>query len=287
MHPFAPPGPHFETAVVCVELPPPPSLLPLAQSLWHRPHPWLLESTLAVPPLGRWSFAGADPYLVLRCSGRQAQLEVRRAVRPDLATGRRTAHAHPLEALRGCLPPAPRTSPPHTPPFCGGAVGVFAYELAGSLERLPAPPAVGLPLPDLAFLFVDRLLAYDQLDRRLFACGLGFGADSCEARARAEAAAREVAEQVEGAGAAARAGLPADGRRPSLDELERRAASVSLERFFDASSYAKTVERILEEIRAGNVYQACLTQRLDVRHRGSALELHRRLRELSPAPFAA
>jgi aminodeoxychorismate synthase component I len=78
-----------------------------------------------------------------------------------------------------------------------------------------------------------------------------------------------------------------EDRSRSLADLERLASKLSLDRLFDASSYEKTVERILEEIVAGNVYQACLTQRLDVRHQGSALALYRRLRELSPAPFAA
>jgi aminodeoxychorismate synthase component I len=83
------------------------------------------------------------------------------------------------------------------------------------------------------------------------------------------------------------AATPPEDRPRSLAELECLASELALDRLFDASSYEKTVGSILEEIVAGNVYQACLTQRLDVRHPGGALALHRRLRELSPAPFAA
>jgi para-aminobenzoate synthetase component 1 len=283
--PFTPP---FETAVAMVELPPPSSLWQLAECLWEQPHPWLLESTLAAPPLGRWSFAGADPYLVLRCRGEDVHLDVRRAVRPDLPAGRRKSHGPALDALRACLPPTPRTRPVQAPPFCGGAVGVFGYELGGAFESLPPPHSEGLDLPDLAFLFVDRVLAFDHLDRRLFACGLGFGPSLSESRVRADEAARGLAELVARALETARAAAtPVENRSPSLAELERRASQLPVDRLFDASAYEKTVVHILEEIVAGNVYQACLTQRLDVRHTGGALALHRCLRELSPAPFAA
>jgi para-aminobenzoate synthetase component 1 len=137
-------------------------------------------------------------------------------------------------------------------------------------------------------LFVDRVLAFDRLDRRLFVCGLGFDAEPSGARRRARSAAAQLHARVAPA-LAAEAGhdedLPPD--RPSLAALDARVRSLALEGFFDAARYAKTVDAILEEIRAGNVYQVCLTQRLDVAWSGHPLALHRRLARISPAPFAA
>ena len=49
--------------------------------------PWLLESALAMPGFGRFSFAGADPYLILRCRGLELEIECRRAVYEGLAVG--------------------------------------------------------------------------------------------------------------------------------------------------------------------------------------------------------
>ncbi|MEN8183713.1 MAG: aminodeoxychorismate synthase component I [Myxococcota bacterium] len=280
--------PGLPVALAVRQLPPPSSVLQLAEPLWRRAHPWLLESSLPGPPRGRYSFAGADPYLVLRCFGRRAELEVRRGVRPDLEPGRWRFEADPLDAVRACLPGRPACVPDGAPPFCGGAVGVFGYELGGSLERLPPPPVEGLALPDVALLFVDRVLAFDHLDRRLFACGLGFGASAQEAEVRARATAEALAcETRAGMAAAAPACQPQPTELPTQAELEELAASLPVHRDFDEASYAKTVTRILEEIGAGNVYQACLTQRLTARFDGDALALHRRLRRLNPAPFAA
>jgi aminodeoxychorismate synthase component I len=255
------------------------------------PYPWLLESTLATPPLGRFSFAGADPWCTWRSFGDATELEVRRAVRPDLGidVGRHTFVGHPFELLRRLLAPAPEESPEHAPPFCGGALGVFGYELGWLFEALPPPPPDDVGLPDLALLFVDRVLAFDHLDRRLFACGLGFGASASEARANAATAARVLRERVTPhLDAAPHAPAVSTGlATPDLDALDALASTLDLACGFDAAGYAKTVGRILDEIGEGNVYQACLTQRLETPWRGDAFALHATLRRLSPAPFAA
>ena len=57
--------------------------------------------------------------------------------------------------------------------------------------------------------------------------------------------------------------------------------------FFDAAGYAKAVDAVLEEIRAGNVYQANLTHRVERDYRGDPWDLYRELRRRNPAPFAS
>ena len=71
------------------------------------PYPWLLESALPGGRLGRFSFAGADPYLVLRARGTRSELQCLRAARPGLAPGRRVVEGDPLELVRALLPPPP------------------------------------------------------------------------------------------------------------------------------------------------------------------------------------
>ena len=56
---------------------------------------------------------------------------------------------------------------------------------------------------------------------------------------------------------------------------------------FDEETYAKTVSRVLDEIIAGNVYQADLTHRMDVACNEDAWGFYRRLRAVNPAPFGA
>ena len=120
--------------------------------------PWLLDSALCLPGLGRYSFAGVDPYLVLRVRGPRVEIECRRAVYRGLATGRHVFEIGALEAIRGLLPPVPATSPPV--PFAGGAVGYLGYELAEQFDAHVLRARDDLGLPDATLLFVDAVVAF-------------------------------------------------------------------------------------------------------------------------------
>jgi para-aminobenzoate synthetase component 1 len=253
-------------------------------ALRREPYPWLLESTLPSAQLGRHSFAGADPWLVVRARGRRVELECRRPVCPGLAQGRTALEADPFEVLRDLLP-AERPIGAEPPlPFAGGAVGYLGYELAQHLERLPPGGRDDLGLPDLVLLFADRVLAWDHHAGRLLACGLGFGADARSAEASAARAAdallRSIARSGPGAGYGALPWREAPGAasgEPAPPPFGR----------FDAQSYAKAMDAVREEIARGNLYQACLTHRLVRDFAGDPFELYQALRRANPAPFAS
>ena len=257
----------------------PPGADPLACSARLRggSHPWLLDSALPSHPLARFSFAGAEPYAVLRgfAGPEDPRVEIAclRAARPDLPVGRRACAADPLETARRLLPPPPADGGPPLP-FAGGAVGYLGYELARDFDRLRLRAADDLGLPDLVLLYVDRLLAFDLRTGQAWALGLGFGATRGEARGAAEEAAEALASRV-------------DGASGSVAPRDSAAARLEVSGHFDESSYAKAVEQIRERIALGDVYQACLTQRLEAPFDGDPWELYVRLRALNPAPFAA
>jgi para-aminobenzoate synthetase component 1 len=253
------------------ELSPALGLLARFEALRGRPYPWLLDSSLPSARLGRWSFAGAEPYAILRVRGELSELECRRAVHPGLRVGLHRLDSPPLEALRAFTPPSPEAGAPLPMPFAGGAVGYFGYELAGCFEALPAAAEDELGVPDAVLLLVDRVLAYDHLSGSGFAVGLGFGETAAAARASAERAADEVALASE---------------QPSERRIHRQSLIASASDTFDESAYAKAIERAREEIAAGNVYQACLTRRLERGFGGDPWELHLALRRRNPAPFA-
>ena len=106
------------------------------ERLREAPLFWWLDSSQVGPRLGRYSFAGADPYLVVRGFGDRTELEVRRAARPDLAPGKSVLHDPPLEVLQGLFPPPPAAEDDPRFPFLGGAVGYFGYELAAGFESV-------------------------------------------------------------------------------------------------------------------------------------------------------
>lgn len=258
------------------------------ERLREAPFFWWLDSAEVSPRLGRYSYAGADPYLVMRGYRDRVELDVRRAARPDLPPGRSVLHDRPLDALRGLLPPPPLADEDPRFPFLGGAVGYFGYELAAD-PATPTPRTQDdLALPDLCWLFVDRLLAFDHLEGRLRSIGLGFAADRDLARERAErAAARPLPRALPDSSVApwARRNEP-DVVDARLDEMDSREADLGTHEL-DEASYCKAILRAKEYIEAGDVYQVCLTRRQDLGFAGDPWRLYRRLRERNPAPFAA
>ena len=259
------------------ELSPDSDLIELFEGLLTGSFPWLLDSALPVGGFGRHSFAGADPYALVRATGSAIEVEVRRAVRPGMPLGISRFEGDPLEMLRALCPSAPVRADADVP-FVGGAVGYLGYELAAQIEELDFRSKDDLALPDLYFLLVDRLVAFDPVSNRLAVHALGFADDPGEAGARADAAADEFRARLETPQAS-----PAPAPAPAPAERMQRPPFA----FFDRASYADAVDFAKQEIAAGNAYQICLTHRVERDLAADSWSLYRRLRKLNPAPFAS
>ena len=245
---------------------------------------WFLDSAMDESLEARHSFAGADPYLVARVYGDRVVLDCRRPVRPGWASGRSVWQGPPLELLRSLLPQIPSREEFAGCPFVGGAVGYFGYEFGSQLDEIELHGDDDLGLPDCAFLFVDRVVALDRVSGTGLAFGLGFGRTRAEAVRQAEERAREGEAWLDRS--------PAIPPSPVPQAVEPRVTGeVSLPKGlrgdFDEETYAKTVSRVLDEIIAGNVYQADLTHRMDRAWGEDPWEFYRRLRSVNPAPFGA
>ena len=262
----------MQSAVSVREIPRGADWLRIVGGLRGRAGFWWLDSALVDARLGRFSFAGAEPWCVLRSGGARSECEVTRAVRGEAPLGRRAGFGDPLAALRVLLPAPPAEAARLPVPFAGGAPVALGYELGAALEPVAVAAAVDLALPDLSAFGVDRLYAFDHVEERGFALAWAEDADATAATRRAEEAARALVES-----------LP-DGEPPPAPGLARGAPLV--ERGFDCESHGKTVERIREGIAAGDLYQACLTHRLALPFAGDGWALAGALRARNPAPFA-
>ena len=279
------------------------------ETLRDAAYPWLLDSggSPGAPSkeVARYSFMGSDPYLVLRARGNVNDIECLRGnVAPGFEPGLQRVVGDPLEIMLSLLPPVPETSAGNhdlgsTPPFLAGAVGYIGYELGAMCEPVALSSRDDFGLPDLVQLFVDRVLVIDHVAERSYAVGLGI-ADSASVALAQERADRAVDAMAQVALASSRRTASA-ATGTDVDWLKRRqlldsSLPAGARACFDAGGYAAAVEQIREEIAAGNVYQANLTQRIDLAHgeperKGCDSDLgwslYRALRQLSPAPFAA
>jgi len=245
---------------------------------------WFLDSAMAGSADSHHSFAGADPYLVARAFGDRVVLDCRRGVRPNWASGRTLWQGNPLEILRSLLPQLPAREALAWCPFVGGAVGYFGYEFGSQVEAVDFHGEDDLGLPDCTFLFVDRVVVLDPVEGTTTAFGLGFGRTNAEAVGQADERVREAALWLDPRKSSAkrRAHVPVPGVVTGEVSLPE-----GLRGDFDEGTYAKAVSRVLEEIAAGNVYQADLTHRMDLASHEDPWQLYLRLRRVNPSPFGA
>ena len=282
---------------------------------------FLLDSALAGERLGRFSFLGGRPSALLtarRIPGPDLQMNLTLTTwRP--ASGMPLAQASvrewvgdPFTALReleSAYRPDPGDEIPPGPPFRSGLVGFFGYEFGHAVEHLPDTGVDDLQLPDLAFMAVDEVLCHDHqtgetslaiIDRGdadarvsqwralISACeadadGPGTGGHTPHFPGRLEDAGARMAEAP-----GSRAGRSQGWRRPATPEMGGTAAGPPPVRaHFTRDEYCAAVQKCRDHIRAGDIFEVCLTHRLEMDLPGDPWRLYGILRTINPAPFAS
>jgi len=248
----------------------------------ERPFSFFLDSGMDPEKLGRYSFIGSDPFLVLRSRGRR--IELLQGDRHEVITGN-------LFDVLGELLEKYATTPNSSPiPFTGGAVGYFSYDLCHFIERLPATAIDDLQLPECYLAFYDVVLAFDHLEGRSYIASTGFPEMEEDKRIKR---ARERLDQLRDM----IAGTPCPEMASSSKEAEtpcpeiacssKSSKRVVLRANFTREQYIEAVAAAREHICAGDIFQVNLSQRFEADLPISPYELYRRLRLINPAPFAS
>jgi anthranilate synthase component I len=213
---------------------------------------FLLESAEQGQQVGRWSFLGFRPRAVIRLD-RGEHPDPYAAVAEELARYR----IAPLDGL---------------PPFAGGAVGMFGYDLVRSAEpRVGEPNPDDIGMPELAVMVTDVLLAFDHLRHEVTVLANVVAEGDVE-RAYEEAAAAiaDVRERLRG---------------PVPQVGVGRTDPPSFSSNLGSDGYAAAVERAKEYIRAGDVYQVVPSQRWSADCPVDAFSIYRGLRAINPSPY--
>jgi anthranilate synthase component 1 len=222
---------------------------------------FLLESAEQGQRIGRWSFLGVQPRRVIRLEGGQLRVggELRDPSDPFAAVA--------AELARYRLAPLP-----DLPPFAGGAVGLFGYDLARTAEPgIGARPPDDLGLPDLALMVSDVLLAFDHLRHEVTVLANVFVEGDLESRYdEACAAIADVRDRL---------AAPVPRARARVRDAPRFHSNMG------PDGYARAVERVKEYIRAGDCYQVVPSQRWSADAPVEAFSVYRGLRTINPSPY--
>lgn len=228
-------------------------------------HTVFFDSALTLERLGRYSFIAAEPFQVMTSKNGEVMLDGK-AVDGD-----------PFDLLAAQLARFPIRGRPELPPFQGGVAGSFGYDLGRHLERLPAARLDDMGFPDLAVGFYDTVVAFDHREHKGWILSCGYPeSDPAARRARAEARADHFEARLSAA-------------PETLEPAAAPSAAPAVESNFIRADYERAVQRVIDYIHAGDIFQANLTQRFraSLPDGLTPFQLYRRLREINPAPFAA
>jgi para-aminobenzoate synthetase component I len=236
----------------------------------HRAGASLLESANLMPGLSGWSYIACDPILTLETRENQTILLENAKI---LETWE-----NPFDALehvfdRFQLEPQSR---PEGMNFAGGWLGFLGYDLVRFLEDISPPDDIfrrgdlyGRPSQDtqsdLRLHLMDFVLAFDYENQTWYS-----STTKLEGFEHREAIWTEIL------------GLAKNGKT-----LKTSFKTGKLETITKPEAYLNDVERCLEYIRAGDIFQVNLTHRLETDFCGDAFALYEALMQMSPSPFAA
>ena len=235
----------------------------------ERPFCFFLDSGMDPGKLGRYSFVGSNPFLVLRSRGGEISLlrgsvkEISRGNPFDVAGELLSAYS--LDEYQAGIP------------FVGGAVGYFSYDLCHFIERLPSTAVDDLLLPECYLAFYDAVIAFDHLEGRTYLVATGFPELSESKRKRR---AEEKLKEMKG-------WLTNNLHVAEKRDLFSIKENTVLKSNFSHEEYLRAVAAAREYICAGDIFQVNLSQRFEADLNITPYELYQRLRRINPAPFAS
>jgi len=249
------------------ELQPVPTVVQAMHALRDLPRLLVLDSALQRRGLGRYSFMTADPITVWQ---------------QDAAP----FGSNPFGALQATLDPWIGPGVPELPPFQGGIAGLLGYELGGCFERIPRAAIDDFQIPVLAAGWYDWVLAWDHEQQRAWLISQGWPETRLPERHDRVARRRdEVLDRLARAAPTAPDTAVASQSVPPFAPIPL-PESPGVFSNFSRPTYLEAVRRVIEYIRAGDIFQANLTQRLSTVAPCDSVELFERLRRVNPAPFS-
>jgi anthranilate synthase component I len=236
----------------------------------------LFESVIGGEQVGRFSFILFEPFLQFRATRNEVEI-----TRDDGASRRYTAD-DPLDELRLLLREFPAAHLPELPRFTGGAVGFASYDVVRYVERLPDAPHDDRGLPDMSFAFYDQMVAFDNVNKTMLVIALA-RLDRHETSASGRTAAYEEARRRVDAIVARLSSPELD--LPPCDINTSGGVQLPYESNLTQQQYEDAVRRSVEYIRAGDIFQVVLSQRLTVDITADPFEIYRTLRVVNPSPY--
>ncbi|MGA2850504.1 MAG: anthranilate synthase component I [Terracidiphilus sp.] len=241
------------------------------RAAWPERECFLLESVEGGEQVGRYTFIGLAPFKRIVARGRDITItEGKKVIEVEddiFVVLRRALSGHKAARLPGL------------PPFTAGAVGFLSYDAVRQIERLPSLSKDELGVPDACLLFFDEVLAFDHVRKEIW---LVVTADVTRGKAAAKPAQAydKAIQRLDALEKRLAQPLP-----KSIDKKGRVQGSLKVKHRTSKKDYLAAVRRTKDYIAAGDIFQAVLSQRFDVKPEADTFQVYRALRTVNPSPY--
>lgn len=226
---------------------------------------FLLESMEGGEKIARYTFIGFHPvasfYVKEGCAFYASYDEVKKL------------EGNPLEHLKEIMNEFKSPRNKDFPPFTGGAVGYFGYDMVRYAEALPLSKAKDeLHTEDMKLMFFDDVIAFDHYKQKMYLITNIEGKDEKieEAYEQAKRKLNELKDFIT---------QPMLRKRPKSNKEVQFVSNTSKD------EYIKKVNKIKDYIKNGDAFQVVLSQIFKAPYTHTLLDVYRVLRTLNPSPY--
>jgi anthranilate synthase component 1 len=231
----------------------------------------LFESVIGGENVGRYSFLAAQPQMQVTARGNQVTVRTGDEIETFESP-------NPLNEVRNRIEAVKVAQLPDMPPFTGGAVGYAGYDVVRYVEKLPNAPTDDRGLDDMSFAFYDSMLVFDNINKTLTVLTLAWPARHESLEDAYQAANDRLDDLID------RLNCPTDDLI-CVDATIPTGDGPPYESNFTQTGFEDAVRQCIEYIRAGDIFQVVLSQRLKLEITCDPFEIYRSLRVLNPSPF--
>ena len=226
---------------------------------------YLLESVEGGENLARYSFIGLEPFFRYQCRNGNGVIED--------SKGTREVKGDPLNTLKGIMDNYHAPKIDGLPRFYGGAVGYFGYDLIKYVEEIPEDTVNDIDLPDCHFILTRLVLIFDHVKHKVkIVVNTEPGSDAAIVYEEALKWIDSVKKRI-------------NQPQADVNRLNREVVNKKYLSNMTKDEYMDKVEKAKEYIKAGDIFQVVISQRLTMPLQGEPFDIYRNLRTVNPAPY--
>jgi anthranilate synthase component 1 len=231
---------------------------------------FLLESVEGSERWARYSFLGTRPQRIFKARGHEIEII-------DHGKSRKLTHEAPLKVLEELLKGYQSVTVAGVPPFFGGALGYVSYDAVEQFHEVASEKKDPLGMPEIFFLFVQTLVAFDNLKHTIKVIDNVEIDKRTSLRTAYDAAVTRIRRVI--------SSLQKKPRGIEPRDLSQAKGTRKFRSNLTQAGFQNAVTKAKEYIKAGDIIQVVLCQRLETETATDPFEIYRALRYVNPSPY--